>query len=118
MTLTLDKDNPLATKVQTRDGRKARLVAHNLRGAYWLAAVVDCGQTDAFVLASKDGRVIGTQDFPADIVNEPVEHRLKLHIYRRRAGDLCVFLTDGVLFDEPTARIACVEVVFREGDGL
>ena len=75
MTLTLDKDNPLATKVQTRDGRKARLICVDKKSKYWpvMALVTaDCKEYTVEFTAAGMANQNG-EPSTADLINVPVE---------------------------------------------
>ena len=75
--LTLDKDNPLATKVQTRDGRKARLICVDGPGEQPIIAIVADvdGVNDRVEYFWRDGgwTLIRGSFTHADLVNVPVE---------------------------------------------
>ena len=124
MTLILDPVNPLATKVQTRDGRKARLICVDRKGSDCPIAALteyDYGSREAIQWCTRGGYYnnngITSDD---DLINAPVEHRVWQNWYKNSAGPWsCTYSTresaDG---NCDAGRIACVEVVFKEGDGL
>lgn len=124
MTLKLDKDNPLATKVQTRDGRRAVLYDMDFNGR--LAGKVETvpGEWQFFGWA-QDGRYFNSS---LDLINVPVpsvEHRVWVNIVCGRSlprvHDTYATKEAADEFAETRgihSRIACVEVVFKEGDGL
>ena len=123
MTLTLDKDNPLATKVQTRDGRKARLICVDKKSQYWpvMALVTaDCKEYTVEFTAAGMANQNG-EPSTADLINVPVEHRRWVNFIRWADGVVSAYSYEtrrqADLAATP-ARIACVEVVFKEGDGL
>lgn len=114
MTLVLDKDNPLATKVQTRDGRKARIICVDRAGYYTpIVALVVNDNGEDIVCCERDGRSIPRGD---DLINVPVTHKRWINIYpclsaafksRKEADDAAY-----------ADRIACIFVEFKEGEGL
>lgn len=128
MTLALDKDNPLTTKVQTRDGRKARLICVDrlTNAGPELVALITGKSGEEYLWGyNKSGSYWGdATEHANDLINvpvPPVEHRRWVNVIKWSDGSMT-----GHLFGTHTQadacanlwRIACVEVVFKEGDGL
>ena len=72
MTLKLDPHNPLATKVQTRDGRKARIICTDANCARPIVAlittVVGVEEVRTHILS---GRYFNDVESPSDLINVP-----------------------------------------------
>lgn len=118
MTLILDKENPLETKVQTRDGRKARLICVDAKGALPLVALVlqpDSGEGIASY------HLDGTHPYSHDLINAPVTHKRFVNFSKDKRG---VFVGGDYATRREAddwgspERIACIEIEFKEGDGL
>lgn len=117
MTLVLDKDNPLATKVQTRDGRKARLIAVDRKSEFSIIALFENGECEGFGVFLSNGRAFKNVESRIDLINVPVTHKRWINIYpylsaafksRKEADEAAINLD----------RIACIFVEFKEGEGL
>ena len=137
MTLILNKDNPLATKVQTTDGRKARLLCVDGRsgfGNYPLIVLVTSCLGDGYetlYACDMEGKLINVAaQHKASgelLINAPVEHRVWANVVHSLLATRCPRVHDTFVTKEDAdahaercgiTRVACVEVVFREGDGL
>lgn len=65
---TFDPTKP----VQTRDGRKARILATDLSGSYSIAAVITEDNGEIFLERfASDGRELFAEETPLDLVNVP-----------------------------------------------
>ena len=73
-TLILNTANPLATRVQTRDGRKARIVCVDTKNQEFpiVALILQSDGTELPVLVTADGGYcIGDEESARDIINAP-----------------------------------------------
>jgi hypothetical protein len=66
----LDLTRPL----QTRDGRKARLLATDLKGPFPLLAALDYGSHEGFRIYYSDGRLSSMHTSEYDLINVPELH--------------------------------------------
>lgn len=126
MTLILDKENPLATKVQfvCGDGRTpqpARILCVDLRDSFPVVAAVTSnnGDYEFCVFCSTDGNTLNK----TRLINAPVTHKRWVNMYRYADGPIsgAVFETrfEADLHNSGLVeRIACKEIEFKEGDGL
>jgi len=123
MTLKLNPDNPLSTPVQTRDGRKARLICVDKKNAdgYVLVVLVtdvEDRNNEYTHWYQEDGKVDkhNTCSSPSDLINVPVKHTGWVNIYRKASriyptkeeADSC----------SGSDRIACIKIEFEEGEGI
>lgn len=84
MTLILDKENPLATKVQTRDGRKARIICVDKVGGLPIIALVynkhnyinDCFESS--ISYTLQGGYHNDSDSQFDLINVPEQKEEEL----------------------------------------
>ena len=122
-TLVLDKENPLATKVQTRDGRKARLLAVDLKSHSHkfpiVAAVLQSDGTEYIEIFYEDGRKYQANDSGYDIVNTPVTHEVWMNCYPRsgdgKQSDIGWSTRKEADAGAAPTRIARLHVTFVEG---
>jgi hypothetical protein len=59
---------PLGARLRTRDGRSARLLATDLRGAYRCVVAIDCGSYEDIDRVGSDGRSFVYAEKNIDIV--------------------------------------------------
>lgn len=123
MSLKLDKDNPLATKVQTRDGRPARIICTNRKGEFPIIALItEADGLESYLAYTADGFLWSNKSpHSSDLINVPVKHVWWLNIYN---GPTCGTLqptkelADLNSLSNYYNRIACIKVSFTEGEGL
>lgn len=107
-----------ATKpVQTRDGRKARIVCADAKNYDPIVALVDDGDGKEYVVHRRgDGRYCEGRNDVADLINipEPVEGWVNVY-----PGEF-LFHRTKELADAGcrTERIACIPIKFVRGEGL
>lgn len=123
MTLKLDETNPLATKVQTRGGRSARIITVECEAVYQdvhqpIVALVGDGEFQSVLTFSIDGSFRGIEDDPNDLINMVqvgwVNHyeNGRVERFNSRDGADIAARTSGM------KRVACLEFSFVEGEGL
>lgn len=124
LTLKLNADNPLATKVQTRDGRKARIICTDRRSVLPIVALIqEPDGTDSVYCYRVDGLSREGEGRPVDLVNVPEKRVLWINCYHnsfptthatmenadrkatlgslRRTERLCIPYTVGQFDEEP-----------------
>ena len=69
MSLILDKENPLATKVRTRDGKAARIIRVDKNGLYSIVALIKDVDCDLVAQFTADGKYYQSRESPSDLVN-------------------------------------------------
>ena len=107
--------------VQTRDGRKVRIVDTNYKGNARrpiLAIITEDDHTEICHTFNKDGSSLPDMTRDLDLINIPEKYTLWVNLYADR----------GILFTHSSraqadvnagaSRIACVKVEFEEGEGL
>lgn len=113
MSPTLDLSKP----VQTRDGRKVRILCTDRRGPAPVIGLVECASSEALLLWSKDGKF---SDYisPSDLVNVPEPERTGWLVvggagaYLYKTRETAAHCFRGLEHD------AIVEVKYRPGQGI
>lgn len=128
MTLILDKDNPLATKVQTKDGRKARLICVDRKDrAYPIVALIDIEASEVACAFTTNGHFFKEGSDPEkDLINASVTIKRWVNLYKNTDGQIYPgagwFETraeaDSAATHVPADRVACKEIEITEGEGL
>lgn len=95
MTLNLCR-HPIGTRLKTRDGRSARLLATDVRGEYQCVVSVESRNTSDDVYTVRgDGRHAFDEEGDRDIVGiEKPKHRVRVQIVRHAGRGLYYFATD------------------------
>ena len=76
--------------VQTRDGRKARIICRDAKGPWPIVALVDYGHQDApHCFAANGYELTDGLERPGDLVNIPTKREGWVNVYRGN-GDLWV----------------------------
>jgi hypothetical protein len=111
--------------VQTRDGRKARIVddKYSSRGGNLVAITTLVSGAEDVRVYFNDGRYTRRDELNVDLINIPVKHTVWLNIY-----DTTSLMADHTIGHHETRasadcnafpnRIACVPVTYIEGEGL
>ena len=116
MKMTFDSTLP----VQTRDGRKARIICTDMKGEGPILALLDSGPYEIAKVYLEDGKLEGSGTDPCsyDLINIP-EKRWAL-IWKTEGEYGVTVIADEIIVEELKRRtggvIACLE--FTEGDGL
>lgn len=117
------------SKVQTRSGFPARILAVDVRradGEPRIAVALTMPTGDEIVgMRRRDGRVNAGQDHPDDIVLSPASLSRHLVLTRNRAGELVMYTYDDETRYDPahflrsgTTVLARKNVTITEGEGL
>lgn len=104
--MTFDPERP----VQTRDGRKAQILCHDLRSAGQPIAariLFEDGGED-IVRYRKDGKYSKTVEDCIDLVNIPEEHEMVVYLLK---GNRAV-----TVINSPNDTIASRRIRFKEGE--
>jgi hypothetical protein len=85
MTLILDKENPLATKVRTRDGGKARIICIDCKSNEYsngtaIIALIAVGGGEFIRVFGMDGRFYKGQPDVRDLVNILEENKVFIEL--------------------------------------
>lgn len=107
--------------VQTRDGRKARIIAADIFGRpHALVALVNNGKMEETLTYFTDGRYYSSEDSPLDLVNIPEKVERWINVNRSLATPTGTSV-GGIYFTEAEAnrlaqlnRIACIKVEWEE----
>ena len=110
----LNLDKP----VQTKDGRKVRMICTDRKGPYPLVGLTDPGE-EWLHTWTKDGKFYkdSTEPKPTDLINAPETHVYWMNIYQDRSCNLYPTKEDANTC-ESEARIACIKIEWEDGDGL
>lgn len=120
-TLKLDAHDPLATKVQTSDERKTRLICVDAKGTQPIIALVEKDNGDEYASYHFPNGTWGPSGTKSvnDLIN--ISEKLWINIYPKTKGGFLVY--GGAMASKPEAdaiarldRIACIS--FTEGEGL
>lgn len=116
--MTFDPTKP----VQTRDGRKARIICTNKAGAYSIVSLIWSSDGEEFThVHNKNGESCTSCD-EQDLINIPEKRCVNIYsdggrLYAAFHLTRALANNEGVLSDHPPVkRIACLE--FTEGQGL
>lgn len=118
---TVSKSKPLLdlTKpIETRYGRKVEILKTNLNGEYPILALIDNEDIESYTL---DGNYFINADFHSlDLVNVSAKYSKWINIYNEGDGEDVIMHDTKESADEGaiSARIACINIEFEEGDGL
>lgn len=108
--------------VQTRDGRKARIVDTNYKGGpKSILAIVTLNSTlEAAHAYNKDGSYLTNMTQDLDLINIPEKYTLWVNLYADRGSMFTHSHSSRAQADvnAGASRIACVKVEFEEGEGL
>jgi hypothetical protein len=112
----------------TRDGRKVRILATDIRGARVILAAIDDGGYESIYTYFPGGRINITGDYPLDLMCTPERRTVWVNVFKTnrlgtwfgpprpsRCEAEADFMTSCYV---PNSRIACVEVTYTEGEGL
>ncbi len=111
--MTFDPPEP----VQTRDGRKARIVCTDVNGHYPIIALVDYHGTELVHHFNADGKAC-TGSRGSDLINIPVKREGWINIYPLGSCE-GIFPTETIATVESGhSRIACIRIKYTDGEGL
>ena len=112
-------------KCRTRDGRDARIICTDVKGAANLcviALVTDEQETEIIMYYTKQGRILNERESGYDLFNIPEINTIWLNIYHDNSD------TERSISEWRTKedadkyavknRTACVKVEYKDGDGL
>lgn len=109
----------LTKPVQTRDGRQVRILCTDMIGTFPMVGLIKghCGDEDVAMWTS-DGKYRLFDDCEHDLMNVPEKHSVWINFYK--SGMRYGWHTSKEMADRQAGedRIACVNVVFNDGDGL
>lgn len=106
--------------VQTRDGKKARIICTDRANSRPIVALVTSSDGKEYPQSYFPSGLAhdypGHSESPSDLVNVPVKHKRWVNIYyyggwthhSRQEADECAI----------GSRLACIEIEFTEGQGL
>lgn len=114
--MKLDPTRP----VQTRDGRKARIVSDKIgiHPLKYIAVVTNEDGKEYAMPFSYEGRVYNDAKSIGDLVNVPEKREMWVNVYE---GEPCVFSYASRNYADMNShpnRIACVHVEYEVGEGL
>ena len=105
--------------VQTRDGRKARIICTDYKGSIQpVIAIIDEGDRESVHWYNKDGRFLTiAQETRDDLINVPEKRKVWVNINSSGStyGYQCREVADEMA---DSRRIACKELEYYEGEGL
>jgi hypothetical protein len=109
--------------VQTRDGRKARVLCTDRKteDGYNIIASVVCAEDVEHAYYYRLDGTMSIGKSPNDLVNVPVKHKRWVNIYpNNKLGASMNAYEDRDAADDLAnpSRIACIEIEFEEGQGL
>ncbi len=111
--------------VQTRDGRKVRILCTDAKCGMPIVALVMANTgTEVPVAYYKDGAIFNsTNDSGADLINVPEEHTVWVNIQKAHKEGLepglaILHKTRMIADNYAVNRIACIKVTYTEGEGL
>lgn len=128
--LKLNEKNPLETKVQTRDGRKARIICVDRVGPQPIVALILTCNAEHSETYNPNGKytVFGNEESSSDLINAPetFERRGWVNVYPTAVKGVfenIYIANEAADFHRQqhgTTRIACVEVVVKGtvGEGV
>lgn len=110
--------------VQTKDGRKVRVLCTDSKGYFPIVGLVvsEDGESEDVVYWPLTGELAGRpdHDYQLDLINVPEKHEIWVNVYadnmRRVHGSRQQ--ADGEASRQFAQRIACIRVEFEEGEGL
>ena len=113
--------------VQLRNGRKARIIATDRKGAghHTIVALVENDNVETVWYFTKEGKFSANgDDIDFDLVNIPIKHKRKywINVYPPTSldGDVVHQSKQFADYAAGANRIACIEreIEFEEGEGL
>lgn len=111
--------------VQTRNGRKARIICTDLKSLfneYPIIAAVELGDgTESPFEYTIEGSIYKGNSSSLDLINAPIEHEGWVNIYANDSPVTYGFNRTRQKADENArglTRLACVHIKFKEGEGL
>lgn len=122
-TLILDKNNPLSTRVQTRDGRPARIICIDTKVVHingqhkTMVALVTCGSTmgnanwERLYTYYPNGTVVGFGEDCADLINFSEKQKWWVNVYPKgNCNPVCYVRKEEADKSASSERLRCVEV--------
>lgn len=128
MTDTTQQFDP-TKPVQTRDGRKARIICTNIKGMFPIAAVVAVGDKSEGVeqWCANGRKAFSSTEYnsnPTDLINIPVKHKLTgyLDVHIRSSGEMFAEWHQHSLTCSTNAisriDLSKLNIEFEEGEGI
>ena len=114
--MSIDWEKP----VQTRDGRKARVLCTDMRGTeFSVVALVDDATNENLITVNKHGRHYGTQRSATDLINAPVTITRWVNVYSRGpSSQLYQSKADAITGGPSAIARVLVEITYTPGEGL
>jgi hypothetical protein len=107
--------------VQTRDGRKARILATDLDGKWPVAAVVEesPGHWLAYSFDEDGLRKDTRRENYNHLINLPAEFEVEIEAFRVKWGDIVVRASGSLAFECDIVKMLARKTIrIREGEGL
>lgn len=113
----------LSKPVQTRDGRKARIICTDRKGhghfdSLTIVALVKYDDAEVVHVYRQDGKSIDEGERSFDLINVPAKHVRWVNFYPHPHAPCEHATREAADYAALKARIACVKVEFAEGEGL
>lgn len=106
--MTFDPTKP----VQTRDGRKARIICTDFNGDK-LVVLVETNGREYFGSRRSDGRLDGQIENGADLVNIPVKTSTWQHVWRN-TGQVYIYKTREACVSQQSNHNVCIGYLRRD----
>ena len=110
--MTIDWTKP----IQTKDGRKARVLCTDLKGHSPIVIAVSCldSPDEGVIVYCTEG---GVYSRSTPIINVPIKHTGWLNVYKYDVSDIHFSKADAE-YSKTAGRVACIPITYTEGEGL